>query len=276
MYLHPITMALDSISVHNKCKKGNNIRTSYITSLDMLWPSNETQHLEILVVQGSLCCHNTGIQISSSPLPGCFGQIPILCLGLPLVLHCILPVDVWKFRKLEVLHNMKYNTPVDWSTLHAYYRSILHRCLLHQRELTCFVQCKRFHCCWSIACLSVPCKDGGSVILTWVSQVDHGHGGGVGHCSPTHWVRAIPDVKNVVDEICRVQSGWDSQKGGGSPGEGDTEEAHTGSKANHCTRHIWRRKGKSDREHHSHSSVWRSAEPVAQLREEEWQSIIYT
>ena len=176
-------MALDSISVHNKCKKGNNIRTSYITSLDMLWPSNETQHLEILVVQSSLCCHSTGIQISSNPLPTS-GKMAILCLSLALALmHFTHNPKKWV---ITTIHIMKY-TPVRTLQHTPCYRYILHIgvCFIRGPH-TCFVQCKRFHCCWSIACLSVPCKDGGSVILTWVSQVDHGHGGGVGHCSPTH------------------------------------------------------------------------------------------
>ena len=78
--------------------------------------------------------------------------------------------------------------------------------------------------------MCVPCKDGGCVLLTQVSQVDHDCGGRVGHYSPTHRVRVIHDIQNVV-----VQSGWYSQEGGRSPGEGDTEEAHTGGKIHHLT-----------------------------------------
>ena len=114
--------------------------------------------------------------------------------------------------------------------------------ILRVKQQTCLVELKSFHCWWSIACLSVPCKDGGSVLLTWVSQVDYNCGGGVGHYSPTHRVCAIPDIQNVVDEIRRVQSGWHSQEGGWSPGEGDTEEAHTGSKIHHLTGHICRKR----------------------------------
>ena len=198
------------------------------------------------------CCHSTGIQISSNPLPTS-GKMATLCISLALALmHFTHNPKKWV---ITTIHIMKY-TPVRTLQHTPCYRYILHIgvCFIRGPH-TCFVQCKRFHCCWSIACLSVTCKDGGSVILTWVSQVDYGGGGEVGHCSPTHRVRAIPDVKNVVDEIHRVQNGWHSQESGGSPGEGDTEEAHTGSKANHCTGHIWRRKDKSNREHHSRRSV---------------------
>ena len=79
--------------------------------------------------------------------------------------------------------NTTFSMQVYILSMYAYYTECGH---IYIMELTCFIQCECLHCCWSITSSCVPCKDGGIVLLTWVGQVDHNSGGGVGHCSPTH------------------------------------------------------------------------------------------